>query len=285
MDVIRAGVTKETRRHTEELVNPRWFEQISTLIKLRWFAVFGLFAVITISWLVLKIELPLRWLYSVNLVLLFANIIFFKPNSALINCQGSLAAIQSCLAVVSGNKAGDISQTAREMIGRAENRCQQLLKFVKELLELSRKRMHSDILLEESVCLIECLSSLGKQLEARITEKGLTLNTNILKDSICVSISKNDLDHVIWNLLSNAVRYTPEGGSIDLSVKEHAKTVEVIVRDTGIGIHEDDMESIFKDVFRAKNAVAVNQERTGSGLAIVKHIIDSYGGESVLRAA
>lgn len=80
------------------------------------------------------------------------------------------------------------------------------------------------------------------------------------------------------NLLENAIKYTPEGGSVRLSAEEDGDFVKVSVADTGIGIPFKDLPRIFERFYRVDEARTREQGGTGLGLAIVKHIVQLHGG-------
>ncbi len=89
---------------------------------------------------------------------------------------------------------------------------------------------------------------------------------------------------VIENLLTNAVRYTPAGGSVSISVGGDADHLHLVVSDTGVGIAPKDQERLFEQFFRAAEARASAIRGIGLGLAIVKAIVDAHGGEVALES-
>jgi signal transduction histidine kinase len=93
------------------------------------------------------------------------------------------------------------------------------------------------------------------------------------------------IDELFTNLISNAVKYTPSGGKIRVSLlKENQNLVRFQVSDTGIGIPEEDMARLFTEFFRAENAKALAEEGTGLGLVIVKEVLDFLGGSISVRS-
>lgn len=86
------------------------------------------------------------------------------------------------------------------------------------------------------------------------------------------------LDRVVVNLLSNALKYTPEGGSVTATVRGLPEGIELAVADTGIGISEEDQARLFTEFFRASDPAVAAQPGTGLGLAIVDRIVRRHGG-------
>jgi two-component system phosphate regulon sensor histidine kinase PhoR len=93
-----------------------------------------------------------------------------------------------------------------------------------------------------------------------------------------VMADQGRLEQVVVNLLENAIKYTPDGGSIRLFTEDDAQYVKVSVADTGIGIPFKDLPRIFERFYRVDEARTREQGGTGLGLAIVKHIVQLHGG-------
>jgi signal transduction histidine kinase len=93
------------------------------------------------------------------------------------------------------------------------------------------------------------------------------------------------LDQLLWNLVDNALKFTPSGGTVSVSVDTHGDHVRIRVRDTGPGIAEPDLERIFERFYRADLArtASAGPGGTGLGLSIVRAIADVHGGR--VRAA
>ena len=110
---------------------------------------------------------------------------------------------------------------------------------------------------------------------------------NLPDDLIKIEADKDKINQVIENLISNALKFSPEGGEITVSIKEAKDKLKVNVSDNGIGIPEKDLPHIFEKFYRADNASSEAIGGTGLGLAIVKYIVESHGGrisvESKLR--
>jgi len=92
------------------------------------------------------------------------------------------------------------------------------------------------------------------------------------------------LAQVAENLLSNAVRYTPDGGRVAIEARDAGDMLELIVRDTGVGIEEEDQRRLFDEFFRSASARASSIRGVGLGLAVVRSIVDAHGGEVHLES-
>lgn len=90
---------------------------------------------------------------------------------------------------------------------------------------------------------------------------------------------KNRLNTAIANYLDNAIKYTPDGGSVEVSLHKDKYTLWFTIKDTGIGISPESTGSLFTKFFRDKKAKAIHTEGTGAGLFIVKNIIEKHGGK------
>jgi signal transduction histidine kinase len=87
-----------------------------------------------------------------------------------------------------------------------------------------------------------------------------------------------ELDRILNNLVSNAVKYTQEG-EVAVRLERANGLARMVISDTGIGIPADALPDLFREFFRAKNAKAVDESGTGLGLSIVKNLVERYGGD------
>jgi two-component system, OmpR family, phosphate regulon sensor histidine kinase PhoR len=93
-------------------------------------------------------------------------------------------------------------------------------------------------------------------------------------------VADEDLMNQLWvNLISNSIKFTPEGGCIKIQLRQKGKFAEVILADTGIGIAEEDQAHIFDRFYKADKSRNRSVGGSGLGLAIVKKIIDMHGGK------
>ena len=109
-------------------------------------------------------------------------------------------------------------------------------------------------------------------------EKGVTLHIDCIDDAICIA-DQMRMQQCIGNLLSNAIRYTPPGGTVTLRYNSFSTYHCLSVVDTGIGIPAEDLPNIFERFYRVDQSRSTNTGGQGIGLTIAKAIAEAHGGE------
>ncbi|MEW4567789.1 ATP-binding protein [Tautonia sp. JC769] len=123
----------------------------------------------------------------------------------------------------------------------------------------------------------ECIESHEARANAR--DQSLVAELEDLDDSVRVRAAEEAVRQILDNLIDNAIKYTPEGGSIRVATRANAQRVTISVTDSGSGIPRDDIPRIFERFYRVDKARSRSQGGTGLGLAIVKHLVQSLDGE------
>jgi two-component system phosphate regulon sensor histidine kinase PhoR len=124
----------------------------------------------------------------------------------------------------------------------------------------------------------EILEEVSDLLRGTVQHKKQDLRLEILARPTIIA-QKDHLRQIWMNLIGNAIKYTPEGGRIIISLQADQHNLIGIVDDSGIGIAEEDLPNLFEEFFRTDQAKASGEIGTGLGLAIVKQIVESYRGE------
>ena len=99
------------------------------------------------------------------------------------------------------------------------------------------------------------------------------------EEEVFIRADLNRLKQVVVNLVANALNYTPNGGNVWIQLEDGEESVQLIIKDDGIGIHPKETQRIFERFYRVDKARSRNSGGTGLGLAIVKHIVDLHHGE------
>ncbi len=105
-----------------------------------------------------------------------------------------------------------------------------------------------------------------------------------LKEGVAVMGDAERLRQVVYNLLDNAIKYTPEGGSVDVRVEQRQGNAVLTVRDTGIGIPAEHLPHVFDRFYRVDKARSRTRGGTGLGLSIVRSIVQAHGGQVFLES-
>ena len=127
------------------------------------------------------------------------------------------------------------------------------------------------------------VQSVLRMVEERVLERRLTLRTEVPGDIGTLDGDERRIRQVIFNLLSNAIRFTSPGGTITVGARRQDGAITVWVSDTGRGIPEDEQEKVFAKFHRSSDAAA-NQPGTGLGLALVKSFVELHGGRVELTS-
>ena len=192
--------------------------------------------------------------------------------------RSPLAAIESLLRVVADGLRGDVPDPVLNTISRARARTQELLALVHDLLALAAAK-EAPRSAEWVVCNLRGLvDNVTGLLAAQAHARGITIRSDIAPDLPCVNGNLEQMEELLTNLVSNAVKYSREGGVVEVRLSESEESVVVEVADSGIGISEEDKRRIFEDFFRSSEARQFTSEGTGLGLSIAKTIVDSHGG-------
>lgn len=199
--------------------------------------------------------------------------------------RSPLSAVQSMLRVLEEGYVGSITSKQRDLIQRSKRRISFLLALVNDLLDLAAGRMEQLKGEKKEVVLNETITRVTELMHTSAEEKGLKLEVEIAEEPLVLVGIEDGLERVFMNLVSNAVKYTPAGGSVTVKAWSENDQIKVKVSDTGIGIPEEALPRIFDEFYRARNAKAMEMEGTGLGLAIARDVVEQHGGQISVESA
>ena len=192
--------------------------------------------------------------------------------------KGHLAAIQSCLEIVTNKTLGELNERQAEFVGRAQTRTKKLAAFVRTLLRLTQMRLSNNIEMEDFP-VPEMIESCITAVMPRAESKSISLTSNVEESFGMVFGNRFAIEEMLTNLLLNAIKYTNEGGTVELVAGYKGVFLEVVVKDSGIGIPAEDIDHVFEEFFRASNAKKVERDGTGLGLSIARQIVERHNGK------
>ncbi len=192
--------------------------------------------------------------------------------------KSPLNSILMQLSVVLDGLAGDLTEKQTEIIGRSCDRIKSLTALAGELLDLSK--IESGLINQEreELDLVDLVSGQVACYEAQAQKKSLHLLLENADGPVLMMGNRLNIEEVVSNLISNAIRYSPEGGCITLSVEKKSDCALLTVSDTGYGIPSSEIPRIFDRFFRVKNEKTRYINGTGLGLTIVKKIVEAHHG-------
>ncbi len=175
--------------------------------------------------------------------------------------------------------AGPVPASARRQLGRIESNGRHLLTIINEILDISRIEAGRMPLQISRFKVDDLLSEVKAELEPIIMRSKLTLTTSVPKDLAPVSADRQKVKQILLNLVSNAVKFTHQGGiMIRARRSERDRTLTLSVADTGIGIAPADQEKIFEDFRQLDNSPTRAYGGTGLGLSICRRLAQMLNG-------
>jgi signal transduction histidine kinase len=185
-------------------------------------------------------------------------------------------------ALVHPGVPGEILQSLDETLAQIN----EMTELVESLLTLARADEGRAPLAVEESDLRELLSDVAETAGMLGEGVGITVTNTMPSHPVPLAVDPHRIRELLLNLVTNAIKYTPQGGTIDLLLTEQDDAVSLTVRDTGIGIAPGDLPHIFERFWRADPARSRTGERpgTGLGLAITKWIAEAHGGSITVHS-
>jgi two-component system phosphate regulon sensor histidine kinase PhoR len=168
-------------------------------------------------------------------------------------------------------------ETALKFLSIIHQETERLNNLIADTLEISKLESGQTELKKSEVFLDQLVEDIVLSVENRLRDKQLDLKMDLAVNSVFGD--EDLLREVIINLLDNAIKYTPAGGSVVVGSRQKSEGVEFFVKDTGIGIPAESLPRLFERFYRVDKGRSREMGGTGLGLSIVKHIVDRHGGK------
>ncbi|WP_449622082.1 cell wall metabolism sensor histidine kinase WalK [Robertmurraya sp. Marseille-Q9965] len=159
-----------------------------------------------------------------------------------------------------------------------QNETERMIRLVNDLLQLSKLDSKDYQLTTEWVDFVQFYSRIIDRFELA-KEQNVRFERKLLDQSTFVEIDPDKLTQVLDNIISNALKYSPEGGKITFKMVEEEEMIIISVSDEGVGIPKDNLEKIFERFYRVDKARTRKLGGTGLGLAIAKEMVEAHGGK------
>ena len=192
--------------------------------------------------------------------------------------RAPIAAVEQQLNVILNKMAGEVTPKQEQLLSRAKERTKGLLALIKDLLDLSKIEAGKMVQFKEPLALQEVIQRVVDLMRAEAENKKIDLQFSSLSQLSLIHADRNSMEGIFTNLVSNGIKYTPEGGKVWITLGEEGGFVKASVSDTGIGIKKEDLPRIFDKFYRVRSTATRQIVGTGLGLSIVKSIVDAHLG-------
>jgi signal transduction histidine kinase/HAMP domain-containing protein len=173
---------------------------------------------------------------------------------------------------------GELNEQQQNYVKKIVTGVENMSRLVNTLLDLGRIELGVGLQVE-NVSVLDILERVTSALQLQAGQKNIVFNLEIPKDMPhAVEADQALLHQAVYNLVENAIKYTPEKGSVTVRTRTEKDNLIFEIQDTGIGIEADDMPRLFEKFYRGKQREARSQHGSGLGLAIVRSIAESHGG-------
>jgi signal transduction histidine kinase len=193
-----------------------------------------------------------------------------------------MTSIKGYAKLMSMGAVGGLTEQQQDFLGVISNNVDRMDRLVSNLLDVSRIEAGRIRLELEDVQIKTVIDEVIESVRTQLEKKKLHLYLDVSDNLPHIRADYNRVTQIMTNLISNAYKYTPEGGDITVMAKPYNGTIQgiaVSVKDTGYGISEEDQAKLFTNFFRSGDQNIRDQPGTGLGLAITKKMIESHGGE------
>ncbi len=185
---------------------------------------------------------------------------------------------QSLLRTILRGLAGDLNEQQVELLSRVNLRLDMLLELINDLLSLAAgKSIEPDQSLE-LVFVKPIIQHVVDNFSVQAEDKQVSLTFDPTETPIAVLATEDGLSTVFNNLISNAIKYTPKDGTVQVRLEELDETALITISDSGIGIPQEDIPKLWEEFFRASNVRNSEIIGTGLGLSIVKQLVERFSG-------
>ena len=203
-----------------------------------------------------------------------------------------LAAIKNAVQLMLSGKTGEINENQEKFLSMAERNINRLTNILNDLLNLSRIESGKIELKFENIALKEIIELAASSLRPHADVKSIQIEVEIPESLPAIYGDQEKIEQILTNLIGNAIKFTPDGGKILISVKPpshdqpggYGNMVAISVKDTGIGIPAEHLNAIFEKFHQVESSLHRSVSGTGLGLAITKGLVEAHQGKILVES-
>jgi PAS domain S-box-containing protein len=195
-----------------------------------------------------------------------------------------LASIKAYTELLLAEVEGADLRLRQEWLRVIEHATDRVTALVDDILSLARLESQRVELVREPVDIEGLVASVLSLLQIQADQRGIVLETKLAGNLPCLMAEHTLMEIVVKNLVDNAIKFSRDGGRVQISVWQDSKVVKLSVADQGIGIPQDALPQLFTKFFRVASADAAAVQGTGLGLALVKQAVAAHGGHIEVKS-
>jgi len=176
-------------------------------------------------------------------------------------------------------QCGNLTPEQEEYLGEVLHSARDLFLLINDILDLTKIEVGKLELELSEVPLPELLSRSLTILKEKASKHNIQLSCEVKEIPACIIADERKLKQIIYNLLANAVKFTPDGGRVRMEAESAGSFVQVSIEDTGIGIKEQDLQRIFDPFEQAESSLSRRFQGTGLGLSLTRSMVELHGGK------
>ncbi len=189
-----------------------------------------------------------------------------------------LSTIQSAIRLILDEIPGSIVEKQRNVLDRAMVNVKRLGKIVNSMLSISKIESGRLELQKAIINICDLIESTVSDYQSLAQDKGIHLDCEVPDEGVNICLDPDRIEEVLTNLLSNSLKFTPEGGRVKVICVERDGEILVSVQDSGVGIAKEDIPRLFNKFTQFGRKAGPGEKGTGLGLAIVKKLVDMHDG-------
>jgi len=195
--------------------------------------------------------------------------------------RNPIGAIKQSISVILEETAGPVTEPQKKFLANAKRNLERLGSLIDDILDLARLEAKKMEIKPQPTAMATILDEVCQTLAAWIKNKDIALVEDIQENLPDINIDPDRIIQVLMNIISNAIKFTPKGGTITLGAQllKNGDQIEISIADTGVGIPKNDLPKIFGKFQQAKNRSSGDISGTGLGLAIALEIVQLHNGE------
>ncbi|WP_252249318.1 ATP-binding protein [Clostridium sp. VAP23] len=193
-----------------------------------------------------------------------------------------LSAIITCSEILKEEIFGELNSKQLKHITNILNSGNHLLQLINNVLDISKIEAGKMKLTIGEYSISDIAMESFSVLKSLAYRKNIEINLNIEPSDFIIKIDANKLKQILYNLLSNSIKFTEEGGKVQINITKNLAYMKLVVEDNGIGIKKEDQKRIFNEFEQVDNSYERKYEGTGLGLPLTKKLVEMHGGEIFL---